>query len=763
MTAARTPLPTGTLTFLFTDIEGSTRLVQELGTARWTSILQRHRDLVRAVLRRHQGHEVQTEGDSFFAVFEQPDQAIAAAVDAQRALAAEPWPEDAPIRVRMGLHTGEGALDADGTYVGADIHRAARIAAAGHGGQVLVSSTLSTAVENALPDGVALRDLREHRLKDLRPERLYDLVVEGLPSSFPPIRSLDVRPNNLPTQLTSFVGRDKELAEASDLLARTRLLTLTGPGGTGKTRLSLQLAATVAEDFPGGVFFVALAPIRDPELVPTTIAQAIGIAEDPARPTLDLLAHELAGRRVLIVLDNMEQVLDAVTGIAELLRRLPDLSIVATSRAALRISGEQEYPVPGLPAPVDPARLSPMEISALPAAPSPDPNTLLGWESVRLFVARAQAVRPDFSLTAESAAAVAAICARLDGMPLAIELAAARIRLLSAGAILERLENQLDLLAAGARDLPERQRTLRGAIAWSHEILGEPQRRLFERLSVFAGGGRLNEIEIVCGQAGEDVLEDLASLVDQSLVRVEDHDDEHRYVMLEPIREFAAERLQLRGEADEVRRRHARAYADLVERAAGELAGRDQRRWLDRLERDHDNIRAGARAGPRGRRRPHRDRIGGECLAVLAEAGPPARGEGADRPRRRPTVERGRPSDEGAAARGCRRHRVLARLERHGDRLLRRGARDRSRPRRPPADRQRAVQRVGRPYSWAVGRRRKPCAMLQESLELARRAGDRHGEANAMWALGTYHYFAGDYAAALPYSRAVSRDLPGDR
>jgi predicted ATPase/class 3 adenylate cyclase len=753
-------LPTGTVTFLFTDIEGSTRLVQELGTARWTPVLGRHRELVRGALQCHSGHEVQTEGDSFFVVFEDPGAGLAAAVDAQRALAAEAWPTEAPIRVRMGLHTGEGVLDADGSYVGADVHRAARIAGAGHGGQVVVSSTVVAALADRLPDGVTLRDLREHRLKDLRPERLWDVLVDGLPSAFPPIRSLDVRPNNLPTQLTSFVGRDRELAEARQLLARTRLLTLTGPGGTGKTRLSLHVAASVADEFPGGTFFVALAPIRDPELVPATIARAIGISEDPARPTLDVLVADLTGRRVLLVLDNLEHLLDAVTGIAELLRRLPELSILATSRAALRISGEQEYQVSGLPTPVDPARLTPIEVAALPAAPSTEPSALLGWESVRLFVARARAVRPDFDVTPENAAAVAAICARLDGMPLAIELAAARVRLLTVGAILERLESQLDLLAAGARDLPERQRTLRGAIAWSHEILDEPQRRLFERAAVFAGGGRLSEIDTVCGladQFGNDAFEDLGSLVDQSLLRVEEHGGEPRYVMLEPIREYALERLKERGEAEAVRERHARAYADLVERAARELAGREQRRWLDLLEVEHDNIRAAldwaierpepavalriASSGwrfwqKRGHLREARRRIAN----VLAQ----------------PWVD-----DDPAfhvrlleAAGGVEYwHGASATATAYYDKAL-----SIARELGDPAVISNAL------YNAALGRfvggwsAPEALPMLDEALELARQAGDRHGEANVLWAMGTYRYFAGDFAGALPYHEQ-SHDL----
>ena len=436
--------------------------------------------------------EVQTEGDGFFAAFTRAPAAIAAAVQAQRDLAAEPWPPDAPIRVRMGLHAGEGVVDADGSYVGHDVHRAARVAGAAHGGQVLVSETVRALAGSVLPVGVAFRDLGEHRLKDLRPEPLAQLVVDGLPSDFPPVRSLDARPNNLPTQLTSFVGREHELVTVAELLATTRLLTLTGPGGTGKTRLALQLAAAVAAGYPDGVWFVALEPLRDPSLVLGTVARTIGIVQRPAETVLDALAAAISEGRVLLVLDNFEQVVEAASEIGGLLRACPGLRVIVTSRAVLRISGEQEYVVPGLPSPPDTSSLSHVELENLPAAlRHPSPASLGQYEAVRLFIARAVAVRPDFTVTNENAPAVAGICARLHGMPLAIELAAARVKLLGPEQILERLERQLGLLTSSARDLPDRQRTLRGAIAWSCDLLDEPQRQLPARLSVFRGGWSL--------------------------------------------------------------------------------------------------------------------------------------------------------------------------------------------------------------------------------------------------------------------------------
>ena len=588
-------LPTGTVTFLFTDVEGSTRLAHDLGE-RWPSLLERHRAIIRAALAAHEGVEVQTEGDGFFAAFTRAPAAVAAAVRAQRDIAAEPWPADAPIRVRMGLHTGDGVADADGSYVGHDVHRAARVASAGHGGQVLLSETTRALAGAALPAGVSIRALGEHRLKDLRPEPLAQLVVDGLPSDFPPVRSLDARPNNLPTQLTSFVGREHELATAAQLLATTRLLTLTGPGGTGKTRLSLQLAASLADMHLDGVWFVALEPLRDPALVLPTVARTLGVTQRPTESALDALTAAMGERRVLLVLDNFEQVIDAAGQVGELLRACPAVRIIVTSRAVLRISGEQEYVVPGLPSPPDTSRLSRVELENLPAAQRhPSAASLGQYEAVRLFVARAVAVRPDFAVTNANAPAVAGICARLHGMPLAIELAAARVKILAPEQILDRLEGQLGLLTSTARDLPDRQRTLRGAIAWSCDLLDEQLRRLFARLSVFRGGWLLDGAEAVAGEDGGlglDVLGGLEALVDQSLVRRADDVGEPRFDMFETIREFAGERLDAAGAAEAIREQHARHFLALAEDAAPHLQGADQGAWLDRLERDHDNSRA---------------------------------------------------------------------------------------------------------------------------------------------------------------------------
>jgi predicted ATPase/class 3 adenylate cyclase len=584
-----------TLTFLFSDIEGSTRLEQEVGTRAYAEVRERHRALLRAAFATCGGAEQGTEGDSFFVVFPTARGAITAAVAAQRAVAAEPWPPEAPIRVRMGIHSGE-ARAAGGSLVGLDINRAARIAGVAHGGQVLVSDATRTLVGGDALGDIAFRDLGPHRLKDLlEPQHLFQLVADGLRAEFPLVRSLDGRRVSLPTQLTSFVGRDGEVAAAGRLLAEHRLVTLTGPGGTGKTRLSLQVAADASDAFADGVRFVSLAAVRDPGLVASQIATSVGLIEAGNRPTRDLLADWLAGKAILLVLDNFEQVIDAAPLVADLLRSAPGLKLLVTSRAALRISGEHEYPVPGLPTPPDLSELTALERAQLPARErSLEADALAMYESVELFVARATAVRPGFQVTNENAASVAAICARLRGMPLAIELAAARVRLLTPEAILGRLAHQLATLAGGARDLPERQQTLRGAIAWSYDILDEPGRRLLERLSVFRGGIDLAAAEAVCGTGGlfgDDLVDAIGDLADQSLLRVLDA-PEPRFAMLETIREFAGEMLDGRAEAAVVRGRFRAWFLDLARSAAPELAGSDQRTWLDRLELEHDNLRA---------------------------------------------------------------------------------------------------------------------------------------------------------------------------
>ncbi|MEO8208636.1 MAG: adenylate/guanylate cyclase domain-containing protein [Chloroflexota bacterium] len=584
--------PSSTLTFLFSDIEGSTRLEQAVGTTLYAALRERHRAILRIAFQARGGTEQGTEGDSFFVVFSSAGEALAAAAAAQQALISEPWPNDAHIRVRMGINAGEASL-AGGSLVGLAINRAARIAAVAHGGQVLVSESAHTLALQSISDDLEFIDLGPHRLKDLtEPERLFQLAAAGLATSFPPLATIDAHPNNLPTQLTSFVGRDVELARGLDLLASSRLVTLTGPGGTGKTRLSLQVAAAAADAYPDGVFLVELETVRDPSLVAPRISSSIGLAESGVRSGRDILAEWLAGRTVLLVLDNFEQVLEAGPIVADLLRAAPGLKVLATSRAPLHVSGEQEFPIAGLPVPPGIGELS--GYAKAQGGGALDPAQLSTYEAVRLFIARAVAVRHDFKITNANARAVAAICARLQGMPLAIELAAARIKLLGPDAILARLDHQLSLLAAGARDLPARQQTLRGAIAWSYDLLDDADQRLLERMSVFAGGFDLDASEAIGGssdETGRDILDGLMTLVDQSLIRSLDTDPP-RFSMLETIREFASEMLDGRADAAAIRARHTSWFLALVEQSAPKLSGLEQRVELELLEREHDNIRA---------------------------------------------------------------------------------------------------------------------------------------------------------------------------
>ena len=582
--SARVPeLPAGTVTLLFTDIEGSTRLLQEVGP-HYADILAEHRRLVRAALDAHSGQEVDTQGDAFFAAFTRAGDALAAAIQAQRALAAQRWPRDVTVRVRMGLHSGS-PLPTEGGYVGLDVHRAARVGAAAHGGQILLSLAAAELVRDDLPAGASLRDLGEHQLKDLqRPERLFQLVLPDLPADFPPPRTIERRGPALPVPPTALLGREHEVAAVRALLLGegVRLVTLTGPGGIGKTRLGLQVAAELSEHFGDGVFFVSLAPISDPALVAPTIARALNLREIErgTRPPEEILEAYLAGKRVLLLLDNFEQVTAAAPLVADLLAQCPGLSALVTSREPLHLRGEREYPLPPL---------------ALPSTPA-DATTLARYPATALFLERALAVKPDFTIADTTAAAIAEICARLDGLPLAIELAAARVKHLSPEALVARLSSRLGLLTAGPRDLPDRQRTLRDAIAWSYDLLAPAEQMLFRRLAVFAGGCTLEAAEAICPAGGGleiDVLEGLASLTDKSLVREADTGVEHepRYTMLETIREFSLEQLAASGEADALRRAHADYFLDLAQRAEPFLTGAQQGLWLERLDREHGNLR----------------------------------------------------------------------------------------------------------------------------------------------------------------------------
>jgi predicted ATPase/class 3 adenylate cyclase len=608
-------LPSGTVTFLFTDIDGSTHLLQALG-ANYRGVLERHAAIVRHALAAHEGIEISTEGDAFFAVFRSATEAVEAAVAAQHGLAQEGWPDGFPVRVRMGLHTGEGRLGGD-SYVGLDVHRAARIAAAGHGGQILLSAGTRALVEAVLPEGVTLRDLGAHRLKDLeQPEHLAQLVIAGLQEDFPPIRSLET-PSTLPAELTSFVGRQSEVDEATRLLATARLLTLTGPGGTGKTRLAIRIAASLLSSFRDGAFFVDLAPLTDPALVGPSVAHSLGLSEQVDRPIVDLLKAYLEQREVLLVLDNFEHLLQAGEVVDELLEAAPRLKVLVTSRSILNLYGEQEFKVPPLMLP-DPG------VAA-------DVDHLSQYEAVALFVARAKAAKPSFSVTIESLQAVAEICTRLDGLPLAIELAASRVRLLQPREIVARLERHLPVLATGATNVPPRQRTLRGTIDWSYELLPVAEQALFARLAIFAGGCTLEGAESVCNPGGElglDTLDGIASLVQQSLVQSRGDAGESRFGMLETIREYGLDRLEADGGLDTIIRRHLRYYRDLAEVAEPHFMMSDQAGWLDRFEREHADVRGALRNAVDVRDTESGLRLGAALWRFWFERGYPREGRG---------------------------------------------------------------------------------------------------------------------------------------
>jgi len=543
-------LPGGTVTFLFSDIEASTRLLRELGAAVYAQARAEHHRFLREAFGRHGGHEVDTQGEAFFVAFVSAAAAVAAAVDAQRALAAHSWPQERELRVRMGLHSGEALVTADG-YAGIDVHRGARIVACAHGGQVLLSATTRELVRDELSAQVLLRDLGEHRLPDLgRPERLFQVVAEGLPQEFPPLRTLESRPTNLPLQATPLIGRRHELQELRELLRRPecRLITLTGPGGIGKTRLALQAAADALDEFRDGVFFVSLEGLNDPQFVHAAIAQALQV-EQLESTTLERLLHaHLAEREMLLVFDNFERLVEAAPLVSTLLAASPKLQTLVTSVTPLRLGAELEYPV-------EPLALPPTGTNGVEPMVS---------DAVVLFVERARAARPQFQLTDENAAAIAEICARVDGLPLAIELAAARTRVLPPQALLRRLGQRLSLLTGGARDAPERHQALRATIDWSYRLLPDPQQRLYSRLSVFAGGCTLDAVEAVClpeRELGIDALEGLDRLLQTSMLRSDQQPGgEARFLMLETLREYATERLTESGEADTIRQRHAEYF-----------------------------------------------------------------------------------------------------------------------------------------------------------------------------------------------------------
>jgi predicted ATPase/class 3 adenylate cyclase len=583
--------PTGTVAFLFTDIEGSTRLARSLAND-YESLLERHRSIVRDSFRRHAGFEVGTEGDSFFVAFSSPLQALRAAEEAQRALTAAEWPRGADLRVRMGLHVGE-VKRRGGDYVGLEVHRAARIAAAGHGGQVLLSPAMAVVLGDRLPDALALRDLGEFRLKDFdAPTRLYQLAGPGLRADFPPPRSVGTELTNLPPELTSFVGREAELARVGKLIETHRLVTLIGVGGTGKTRLMRQVAGGLLGKCADGVWLAELAPVTSPELIVREVAGALGVADEPGRPLIETLVDFLRSKSLELLLDNCEHVIGAAADlVVTLLASCPALAVLATSREALGVDGERVFQVPSLtvPGPIG----AEDEHEEGRQAWSQD---LAAVDAVRLFVDRASAVQSSFSLSPSNAAAVVEICRRLDGIPLAIELAAARITHLSPDEIAQGLGDRFRLLTGGRRGAVPRQQTLQALIDWSWDLLAEPDRSLLRRLSVFAGGCTLEAATAVTAVDESEVdrgttLDGLGRLIDRSLV-VADQSGPTRYGMLETIRQYASERLAAAGETQAMRARHLAFFLDLALQAEAALRGPEMVPWLRRLDAEVDNLRA---------------------------------------------------------------------------------------------------------------------------------------------------------------------------
>jgi predicted ATPase/class 3 adenylate cyclase len=573
--SGREHLPEGRVTFLFTDVEGSTRLLEQ-HPADYGRLIARHHELLAGAVERHGGVVFETIGDAVYAAFADAAGAVGAAGEAQLALLREDWGPLEAVRVRMGLHTGQ--VERRGAhYFGPALYRCARLMATAHGGQTVMSETTATLVDGSLGDGTRLIDLGMHQLKDLQePERVYQLARAGLPDEFPPLRSAGGRPNNLPADVKTFVGRQEELESVRGLLLSpgVRVVTLTGVGGSGKTRLALRVAESLFEPFKDGVYVVDLAPLATPGLVVPAVAEVLRVPGTAGRSLIDSLATNLTGKRLLLVLDNFEHVLAAAPDVASILASARDVAVLATSRAPLRVQGERELHVNPLPLP----------------PPEAGQDEVLRSPAVQLFVERAREIRGEFELGEKNATPIAEICRRLDGLPLAIELAAARTRLLQPGTLLERLEDRLGLLTEGPADAPSRQRTLRDAIAWSYDLLEDRERTLLRRLAVFRGGCSLEAAENVCGG---DAFAALSNLAEHSLIVTHWNElGEPRFELLETVAEYAREQLAATEEGDELARRHAAYYADLAERAEPSLYTDARGPWFIRLAEDRDNIRA---------------------------------------------------------------------------------------------------------------------------------------------------------------------------
>lgn len=579
--SAAAPLPHGTVTFLFTDLEGSTRLWEE-HPDEMQGALARHDAILRDVIEAHGGMVVKSTGDGVHAVFPIAEDAVVAALEAQRALQREPWATAEELRVRMGIHTGSAELR-DDDYYGPAVNRAARLANAAHGGQVVLSQTAAMLVTDALPTGASLLDLGEHRLRDVpRPEHAFQLNHPVLRSGFPPLRTADRVPGNLPRYTDAFIGREQAMADVSALLDESPVVTLLGVGGVGKTRLAVSTAAAISHRFPDGTWIVGLGPVADPALVPATVATTLGVAEQPGRPVLETLLNALEPRRVLLVLDNCEHVLEACAALVEqIVDRCPDVRVVVTSREALGVRGEQRWQVPPLRVP-DPD--APQSVASVMAT-----------DSGQLFLARALAVRPEFSIDEDNATAVADVCTQLDGIPLALELAAARIAMMTPGEVASRLDERFRLLADSSAPPESRHATMHDVVAWSYDLLDERERVLFDRLAAFAGAFTLDDAEAVCGGAGltaTDVLHGISALAAKSLVLVQTGRRRTHYRLLRTLRQFAVEQLEQSGDLERVTALHAVHYRAVAAAIGAGVRGPDEQSWLNRFERSLPDLRA---------------------------------------------------------------------------------------------------------------------------------------------------------------------------
>ncbi len=756
--AAHGALPTGTITFLFTDIEGSTRLWQQHPNEMKVALTE-HDAMLSSVIQANGGYVFKTLGDAFCAAFSSAEDALHAALAVQLTLHSHDWGELGELRVRIAMDTGVAELRA-GDYFGLPLNRVSRLLSAAHGGQILLTQATNDLVRGLVPAEASLHDLGEHRLRDLQfTERVFQLVSPGLSSEFPPLKTLDSHPNNLPPQLTSFIGRKREIAEVRQLLDITRLLTLIGTGGSGKTRLLLQVGFELIEQFKDGVCFVALAPISEPMLVATTIAQSLGVKEEGEQLLVDSLKAYLRDKEMLLLLDNFEQVVSAGPLVTDLLITCPYLKIIVTSRQALRLYGEHEYQVPPLSVPDPEAPHAVKDISQC--------------EAVQLFVQRARSVKADFTLTEANAPHVTDICIRLDGLPLAIELASARIRILPPQAMLARLGSSLRLLTGGASNLPSRQQTLRNAIAWSYDLLDDDERALFRRMAVFVGGCTLEAAESILdpeeqtiqslplnevkgpkldlerseGSKIQNILDGIASLVDKSLLRqVEGPDGDPRFLMLETIREYAAERLAESGEQDGLQRQHAGYFLELVETAEPQMRGPRQVEWLDRLEREHDNLRAALRWSITGHETETALRISAALLRFWFVRG--YHSEGRQWLNEALSIPGRRTKDKGPIS----------------SFVLRPSSEDEAHYQTELSARAKALNTAGL-LAYPQGEYTAAHTLLKESLDLFRKLGDKQNIAFVLNGLGIVVQQQGDYVQARSYleqSLAMRKEL-GDK